>query len=254
MTQPHIKVMTPCHGGQVSAYYAASLLDLVLACQQRGVRLDWHLSDGGTDIALARENCVAAFLEEPEPTHFLFIDADIGFAADQVFRLLDFDAAFTAAAYPIKMLDWDRITTAVGQHHSDPAAAFYYAIDWDGSRVIEARNGFARAPYVGMGFVLIQRSALVRLAEAYAYAWPSLKAGNPVPVGGKPNCPGLFAPMIEPGTGRYLSECFAFCRRWTDLGGQIWVDVQSKLTHVGPIPFRGDLFSQLEPIPETAAP
>ena len=34
--------------------------------------------------------------------------------------------------------------------------------------------------------------------------------------------------MIDPDSGEYLSEDFAFCRRWTDLGGEIWLDVESK--------------------------
>jgi hypothetical protein len=45
-------------------------------------------------------------------------------------------------------------------------------------------------------------------------------------------------------TGKYLSEDFAFCKRWTDLGGEIWIDRDSKLTHLGPIPFVGDFATQ----------
>ena len=44
--------------------------------------------------------------------------------------------------------------------------------------------------------------------------------------------------------GTYLSEDFAFCKRWTDMGGEIWADLNSKLTHVGPMTFHGDLSSQ----------
>ena len=44
--------------------------------------------------------------------------------------------------------------------------------------------------------------------------------------------------------GTYLSEDFAFCKRWTDMGGEIWADLKSKLNHVGPMTFRGDLSSQ----------
>jgi hypothetical protein len=30
--------------------------------------------------------------------------------------------------------------------------------------------------------------------------------------------------MIDPDTGEYLSEDYAFCRRWLALGGEIWPD------------------------------
>ena len=54
----------------------------------------------------------------------------------------------------------------------------------------------------------------------------------------------LFECMIDPNTKTYLSEDFAFCKRWTDIGGEIWLDLQSRLDHVGPSVFHGDVSSQ----------
>jgi len=34
----------------------------------------------------------------------------------------------------------------------------------------------------------------------------------------------IFECMIDPDTGEYLSEDYAFCRRWLALGGEIWLD------------------------------
>ena len=53
----------------------------------------------------------------------------------------------------------------------------------------------------------------------------------------------LFENMIAE-DGTYLSEDFAFCKRWTDIGGEIWADLSSKLNHVGPMTFCGELSSQ----------
>ena len=44
--------------------------------------------------------------------------------------------------------------------------------------------------------------------------------------------------------GCYLSEDYSFCRRWTDIGGEIWIDLQSRLTHVGSFQFDGDFSTQ----------
>jgi hypothetical protein len=52
---------------------------------------------------------------------------------------------------------------------------------------------------------------------------------------------------IDRETGEYLSEDYAFCRRWRDLGGELWVDLQSKLTHVGPMRFAGDVSTMFDP-------
>jgi hypothetical protein len=53
--------------------------------------------------------------------------------------------------------------------------------------------------------------------------------------------------MIDPAGGTYLSEDFAFCKRWTDIGGEIWADLDSRLDHVGPSVFHGDAGSQFAP-------
>jgi len=70
---------------------------------------------------------------------------------------------------------------------------------------------------------------------------------------GSPNRFALFECLIDPATGTYLSEDFAFCKRWTDIGGEIWADIQSSLDHVGPSVFHGDITSQFAPAPHAAA-
>jgi hypothetical protein len=87
------------------------------------VRISWGLQGGDALITRARADCGAAFLSEAEPTHLLFIDADIAFEPEQVFSLFYFDAEFTAAAYPVKSIDWGRIVAALGAGVSNPEAA-----------------------------------------------------------------------------------------------------------------------------------
>jgi hypothetical protein len=55
----------------------------------------------------------------------------------------------------------------------------------------------------------------------------------------------FFDCMVDPDSGRYLSEDYAFCRRWIDIGGKVWVDLQCKLLHLGQHNFRGDLAESL---------
>jgi hypothetical protein len=62
----------------------------------------------------------------------------------------------------------------------------------------------------------------------------------------------LFECMIDASNGVYLSEDFSFCKRWTDIGGEIWADLQSRLDHVGPATFHGDVATQFH-APPTAS-
>jgi hypothetical protein len=50
----------------------------------------------------------------------------------------------------------------------------------------------------------------------------------------------LFECAIDPQSGAYLSEDYAFCDRWRALGGEIWLDLHSRLTHAGMSYYEGD--------------
>jgi hypothetical protein len=38
-----------------------------------------------------------------------------------------------------------------------------------------------------------------------------------------------------------MGEDYAFCRRWTDMGGKVWVNPEIKMGHVGYKTFQGHL-------------
>ena len=244
-TPPCLFVGTPCYGRQVTDVYAGSLLKLQLACQQRGVTLQVHMLGSDALITRARQNIMARFLENEAATHLIFIDADIGFEPQQVFRLLDFDAEMTAAIYPIKRLDWGKVT-ACAQAKRTPleSVALTYTTGFDDQGRIPVRDGFARVTYAGTGFLMMRRGALLSMIGHY----PELRyAHDHKPddqLGGSQWRYALFNCMIDESTRTYLSEDFSFCRRWTDMGGEIWADLESRLTHVGAFSFEGDVATQ----------
>ena len=55
------------------------------------------------------------------------------------------------------------------------------------------------------------------------------------------NYTALFDCMIDPVSKRYLSEDYAFCRRWQQLGGKIHAHINTTLGHVGNLPFSGTI-------------
>jgi len=242
-------VATPCFGGQVSSIYASSLFALQRAVQQvSNVDLKVHFRDGDALITRARANLVALFLDDPAATHLLFIDADIGFTPDQVFRLMESGADMAAGCYPVKRINWNKARRALSADGSKvEAASLDYVLDVDNPDQVTVVNGFTRVRHAGTGFLMIRRHVLERMCAHPTYAsLQFFREHTHDTLAGSRNRFALFECMIDPADGTYLSEDFAFCRRWTDIGGEIWADLDSRLDHVGPSVFHGDVASQFQ--------
>ena len=240
----NLVVATPCFGGQVSVHYTASLLKLQARVRSyRGLNLKVLFKDGDALITRARASLVSQFLDDSAATHLLFIDADIGFEPEQVLRLIECGADMCAAIYPIKRIDWDKVKTIMATGRPNPAAAaLNYVFEVDDPNAVVEKGGFVRVRYAGTGFLMIRRQALEQMCIRYARLRykrdHSLDAAT-----ASDNRFALFECMIAE-DGTYLSEDFAFCKRWTDMGGEIWTDLSSRLSHIGPMTFCGDLASQ----------
>jgi hypothetical protein len=240
---PYILVGTPTYAGLANTTYITSILALQQTCVELGIGLAVRFFSDSL-VTRARNELVHRFLAHEHATHLMFIDADIGFSPDQVIRLLRFDADVTAGAYPLKQYDWEKVERAVKAGRPDvQISALHYVLAWEGKGTIETKNGFARVNRAGTGFLLIRRNVIERMCQAH----PELRHVAPVYAGLKPDVEprwALFDCMIDSETKEYLSEDYAFCRRWRSLGGEIWLDTLSKLSHVGPIVFAGDLQAQ----------
>jgi hypothetical protein len=97
------------------------------------------------------------------------------------------------------------------------------------------------------GFFLVKKEVVEKMTKQY----PELHYRNDSSIDPKfnPHCYALWDTMIDPKDRRYLSEDYTFCRRWQDMGGEIWVDPNTKLSHVGSYTFEGNLNNLLRPGP-----
>lgn len=229
----------PCFGGMVTSEYALSLLELQRVLEQIPVKLSLKLISGDSLITRARNLAVQQFLATPSATHMLFIDADIGFFPEQVVALLTADKDVCGAVYPLKHIDWDRIGRKAQAGASDlQARSLNYVVDLLDHNPEEK---FLRVRYLGTGFMMIKRIVFARMAEHY----PETRFRN-THVGLDDSTPSteanaFFDCMIDPDTGTYLSEDYTFCKRWSNMGGEIWAYANSRLTHVGSHAFEGNL-------------
>ncbi|MFI4964775.1 MAG: hypothetical protein ACHP9T_05340 [Caulobacterales bacterium] len=242
---PFVYLATPCYGGVVNQVYMQSVLALQAACRERGIGLHVELMGGDALITRARSRLATRFLKHPQATHVLFCDADIGFGPDSLFRLLAADKPVIAGVCPLKFIDWEKARAAAQAGAADLQAAslgFVVRFIPTPDHSVEINQGIAKVAYAGTGFLLIARAAMQRIVDAH----PELTARMGDMLGGQgEEASMVFETMIEPETGQYLSEDYAFCRRWRDLGGEIWADAEPRLTHVGSAAYSGSLIQAL---------
>src|SRR4029077_6887650 len=149
--QIHLVVATPCFGGQVSSIYASSVFRLQSAIRAKSnLDLKVHLRDGDALITGAGANLVTLFLDDPSATHFLFVDADIGFTPEQVFRLIESGADMVAGVYPIKRVNLDKARQLLeSQRLTTPSAALDYVLEIEDPDHVVVANGFTRVRFAG---------------------------------------------------------------------------------------------------------
>jgi hypothetical protein len=237
--RPTIFVATPCFGGMVSQCFMQSVIALLQYAA--GAGFDAMLAMLGHDslITRSRNTLVAQFLNTPQATHLMFIDADIGFEPAHIHRLLAHDQDVVGGMYPLKVIDWGReaMKHLNGGESLRTSPLLYVGTPCSGAE-LERSGGFVTGVYCGAGFMLIRRAALERMIAAY----PQTRYRN---IHAHTNARGavsyaLFDCFIDPDTGTYLSEDYGFCHRWRAIGGKIWLDTEGILNHVGSHDFSGD--------------
>lgn len=212
---PSLYVATPCYGGQAHAIFMRSLLALGQACRGRGIALQTDLGGGDALIGRGRAAMMARFLSTPA-THLLFIDADMGFEADDVFRLLDADKDVIGGVYPRK--------------HQEAGADV--ALEMTQSSAEQPIGGMQQVAAVGAGFLLVSRKAAQQMTDGHRHLLAKLAD---LQNGQAAAAVMAFDSFVDPPSGRYLNDYEAFCRRWRDLGGTVWAHGDMRLRHVGEI-------------------
>lgn len=241
----HILIAQPTTG-HVVAGTVGYLMGLVSALQARGIRWDYRQL-ALSDIALSRNVFASLVISGNDYSHVLFVDSDMGFLPRTVLGLLDFAHPVVAAACPKRYLSWDRLRQVAEAEAARPEAerrptpdlldiAMSYNVEprrFDGSDwQAERRGRFLKVPAVGTAIMLIHRDVFeIMLAREVARPRPGYK-DLPL-LGPAPLCD-FFSPVETPDGSMIESEDISFCKRWVEgCGGEIWVDIESRVMHYG---------------------
>ena len=248
LRQTKFFIATPCYGGALTEPYFRSTIKMMTFFNSHQIPLAFGTIANESLVTRARNVLVAYFLQS-NYDRLLFIDADIEFKVEDVLKLYAHDKDVVVGAYPKKGVNWQRIKQATSgapdKAMSDGEVAAFgsdYAVNFKflnrDAKTIAIENGAVKLHDAGTGFMMIKREAILKMIEAY----PELAYNNDLNIGDelKGKFYALFDTMIDPVDRRYLSEDYTFCRRWQEMGGDIWLDPSISLNHFGSFCFVGN--------------
>lgn len=224
-------VCTPCYGGQAWVTYIHGVVGLSLKAKELGLGMALAMPCGESHVDRARNRCVNMFMRDPEATHLLFVDSDIGFEWQDAVRLLSHDLDIVGGLYPRK----GDTPSVVG-------------------RVIpgsECKDGLIEAEELGTGFICIKREVFERMRdEGYAAHYVTDYGEGQ----GENDEYAYYFSGVRDGIPRWVSEDYAWARLARRMGYKIFADLELKLSHSGVKVWRTDPNSiVLEPTDEPEA-
>jgi len=249
----HIFIATPCFGGQIGEPYFRSMMRLAILCNKYEIQYTVSTLANESLITRGRNTLTSFFMENKSATHMFFIDADIEFNPEDVLRMVAYDKPIVVGAYPKKAINWTSILGAarngelketpdtIEGHSSNYVVNFDFLKDTDGNQSpqVHVSDNLVKLKDAGTGFMCIQKEVIQKMFEKHT----DLKYVNDINVDMKfePYMYSLFDCIIDPDSRRYLSEDYTFCRRWQEMGGEVWLDPRTALNHVGHYTFRGNI-------------
>jgi len=211
---------------------------------KEGIQLMIDTTENESLVHRARNVSIGRFMQKTDADFFMFIDADVDFDPESVVRLVKSGHDVSVAVYPKKVVMWDQAKEAIKKGDDRDMAMLSSSLVVNiGAQKRSVVNGFVEVLDGPTGFMMISRKALERMHEHYA---DTLNCKNDHQNRDFDDYCALFDCMIDPDTKRYLSEDYAFCRRWQQMGGKIYADCNTTLGHVGNLPFTGCLNHRLK--------
>jgi hypothetical protein len=243
-------IATPCYGGNLHHQYVISLLQLTQYLNQTDVGYTLSFLGNESLVTRARNIMVGKFLSDASATHLLFIDADIQFSADGIAKLLAADKDVCVGVYPAKSFHFNEIKEVVDSVE-DPSDLkslclnymLAYDYDADHNLVIDEKKRLIRLKSATTGFMLIKRNVFEEMIKFYPQLQYSDEKSCCVHRIERDKLYLFFDCIKDPETNEYLSEDYAFSYLWRQMGGEIWADMDSRLSHWGNYRFEGNLWA-----------
>jgi hypothetical protein len=255
----HLFLATPAYGGMFGVNYVNALVSLIDLCKNIGIPYTTSFLYNESLITRARNKLVDIFMKKEEATDFFFIDADIGFTALDIVKLLFYKEDIIAVPCARKNLRLDRVYAA-GQKNYEANTipelrkiCGEFVINFPPENVPKGINlaALVEVQDGGTGLMRIRREAFQKYSATFPERWYLPMAGEE---GDNGKCNPMYmyfqscidedsAKHNEGGYPHYISEDYAFCRDARRAGMKVYAAPWISTTHMGSYLFEGDLIA-----------
>jgi hypothetical protein len=210
-----VLICVPCYGGNVSDKTLTSIFNLGKTLVRNNINHGLLTTANESLISKGRSKMANFFINNTDYEYLFFLDADVGFNADDVLKLLNHQKELVCGAYPMKTipLKWNFTL-------SEP---------------IKKEGSLVAIEKIGIGFSLIHRSVFDKLTKKYGeelkYFPKEESIGHQITEKEMFNSYHFFSELKEDNV--YLPEDLSFFTRVKKCGVQAWMDVSINLCHVG---------------------
>ena len=212
-------IALPAYDFKVSLKLAISLARLAQLAPQHGIDIQIGSICGCSVVSRAR-NLLAKDLLDSDCTDLLFIDSDINFSPDDVFRLLAWGS------------DPKKGVVAGVPRIRDTKPIYIMDLDYDENNELTMNGmGLVRAKRVATAFMLVRRDVFETLVKEHP-EWQYFDTRS------NRTLSAVFDFKVTP--EGYMGEDFLFCDRVREHGFEVWVDPTIKLGHMGVQEYQGD--------------
>jgi hypothetical protein len=209
----------PTYDFKVTAKLAISLASFCVQAQQHGVDIQICNISGCSVVSRVR-NLIATDFLKSDCTDLMFIDSDINFEAEDIFRLMAWNSdpkKGIVAGIPVAR---------------KKGKVYISTLDTDEeNNIFMNYMGLVKAKRVATAFMMIRREVFEKLRDTHP-EWlyhDEKKVGDEVIA--------FFDFALK--DGQYIGEDFLFCDRARELGYEVWIDPTIKLGHMGMEEFAG---------------
>lgn len=237
-----IFIATPMYGGFAKDSYTISLKTLIDKLSDRGHTASINTIGNESLITRARNTLAYVFMKTDFDA-MLFIDADHGWDSDGLIKMIESGKDIIGAISPMKIINWENVRLAALAGETDlEKYSGSFAVNLlkkDGpinlNEPLEVEN-------IGTGMMFISRKVFERLApkcQTYRHGDAGSKS-----IGYGELVVEYFTTFIDENS-TLLSEDYAFCKMWKNLGEKVWAAPWVGITHSGSYEFSGQFVSSV---------